>query len=214
MGVLAVVLVAFVFGFVGSMPLAGPVALLVFSRGVEGKLGEALRIGVGAAVAEGLYAAVAFFGFATILAHHPVLLPVAHGVTAVVLLAVGVYFLFWKKKEGVGPEAAPERVSGTFFVGFTISVLNPTLFVTWTAAVAWLYSKQLVEMSGWMALPFGAMAAVGIAAWFVVLVALIRRYKDRFPSRALTWTVRVMGLALIGLAIWSAVQLVMWIQAH
>lgn len=210
---LAVIAVAFVFGFIGSMPLAGPVALLVFSRAVDGHIGEAFRIALGAALAEGIYAAVAFFGFSTFLSRHSVVLPVSHGITAVVLLVVGVYFLFWTDTSGAEPAKSDQR--GTLFLGFTVSALNPTLLVTWSAAVAWLYSKELAPSSAsWMAAPFGASAAAGVGVWFVVLVVLIRRYRGRFRQRILQWVVRAMGLALIGLSVWSAVQLAGWLRSR
>lgn len=207
MRLLAVCLVALVFGFVGSMPLAGPISVMVVARAARKQFGEALHVGLGAAAAEAIYAGVAFFGFTTILAHHPVVVPISHGVTAVVLLALGVRFAFWKLKE----KKEKKRRSGTVLVGFTLSAVNPTLLVTWTAAVAFLYSKGLGDVSEWGAIPFGLCAGVGVGGWFAVLVALLRKYEGKMPRRALTWTVRTLGVALAGLGVWSGVQLVKWI---
>src|SRR5208282_1597048 len=92
MSFVAVSLVAFVFAFVGSLPLAGPIALLVVSNAASGRTKEALRIALGAAVAEGIYAFLAFWGFATFLARHALVLPISHGVTAVILCALGARF--------------------------------------------------------------------------------------------------------------------------
>ena len=55
MRLLAICALALVFGYIGSMPLAGPVAIMALSRAARRKFGEALRVGLGAAVAEGLY---------------------------------------------------------------------------------------------------------------------------------------------------------------
>src|SRR5271170_2684173 len=99
MSLLVVSLVAFVFAFVGSLPLAGPIALLVVSNGASGRHKEALRIALGAAVAEGIYAFLAFWGFATFLARHALVLPISHGVTAVILCGLGARFLFFKLKD-------------------------------------------------------------------------------------------------------------------
>ena len=79
MSVVVVCLIAALFGFAGSMPLAGPVAVLVVSRGALKEYTAAFRIGLGAAVAEGVYAFLAFWGFATFLARYPAVLPISHG---------------------------------------------------------------------------------------------------------------------------------------
>lgn len=207
MRLLAVCAVALVFGFVGSMPLAGPISVMVVARAARKHFGEALHVGLGAAGAEAIYAGIAFFGFTTILARHPVVVPISHGVTAVVLLALGVRFAFWKPKE----KKEKKHHAGTALVGFTLSAVNPTLLVTWTAAVAFLYSKGLGEASVWAAIPFGLCAGVGVGGWFAVLVALLRKYEGRMPRLVLTWVVRTLGVALAGLGVWSGVQLVRWI---
>ena len=210
MDVALVSLIAFAFGFLGSMPLAGPVAVLIVSRGVQKEYGAALRIGLGAALAEAVYALLAFWGFAPFLGKHPRILPISHGVTAVLLVVLGVYFLQWKgEHKERSREEKRERRKGTFMVGFTISALNPTLLITWSAATTMLYSKQVAHMESWMAIPFGLCAGAGVAAWDFVLVWLLKRFGDRFPKTALAWAVRGMGLLLFAIGAWSAVQLVM-----
>ena len=200
--------VALAFGFFGSMPLAGPIAILVVSRAAQRKYAEALQIAAGAALPEGVYAGVAFWGFATVMARHPHLVPVSHGVTAVVLLALGVRFAFWSP---AGDEPHGDARAGTALVGFSVSAINPTLLITWGAAVAFLYSKGLMRTSPIAAIPFGAAAAIGVASWFAVLVAVMRRLEGKLPSKVLTWTIRVLGVALFGLGVGSAVQLVRWL---
>ncbi|QRK07401.1 LysE family transporter [Archangium violaceum] len=195
MNTLITSLVAFAFGFIGSMPLAGPIAVMVFSTSVRRHYGAALRIGFGAALAVSLYAAVAFWGFSTFLAKYPVILPVSHGLSAVVLTVLGVHFARWKLRDEAKPEQEPHREG--LLLGFTIAALNPTLLATWSTAVAFLYSLQLVSFSGLLALPFGAAAGVGVASWQLAFVGLIRRYERRFPRHVLTWGVRIMGLLLI-----------------
>jgi threonine/homoserine/homoserine lactone efflux protein len=205
MRLIAICVVALVFGFVGSMPLAGPIAILAMARASRGKYSEAMRVGLGAAVAEGLYAGVAFWGFTTFLANHAFVVPLSHAVTAIVLAAIGARFVFWKPTED---KDTRENKAGTALLGFSVSAVNPTLFLTWSAAVAALYSRGLGETSPAYAIPFGACAAAGIGAWFVTLAALFRRYGDKLPRAAMMWVIRVMGLALVALAVWSAAKLV------
>jgi threonine/homoserine/homoserine lactone efflux protein len=207
MDVLVVCLVAFVFGFVGSMPLAGPIAVLVISTAFRKDYGSAIALNIGASLAEGIYAFAAFWGFATFLASHEAVIPIAHAVTAVVLLALGVYFLFWKPRG----KAQKDEKRASFWVGLSVSALNPTLFVTWSTAVAWVYSHGFIELKPWLAVPWGIAAAAGVTAWFFVLVWLVRRLHGRLPGRVIVWIVRTMGLALIGLSVWSGIEFVKYI---
>src|SRR5262249_49040447 len=118
---LAVSVLAFVFAFVGSLPLAGPIALLVVSNGARGRYRVSLRIAPGAAIAEGVSAFLAFWGFATLLGRYPLVLPISHAVTAVLLAGLGVRFIVFKVRADGRREDRP----GRFWVGFSISALNP-----------------------------------------------------------------------------------------
>jgi threonine/homoserine/homoserine lactone efflux protein len=209
MPLLAICAIALTFGFVGSMPLAGPVAVMVVSRAANKKFGEALRVGLGAAVAEGVYAGIAFFGYTSLLAHHAVVVPISRGATAIVLGALGVHFVFWRRKE---EKDERENKVGTALLGFSVSAANPTLFLTWSTAVALLYSKGLHRPPAAYAIPFGLSAAGGVAGWFFSLVVLLRTYERRLPQAAFTWAVRGMGVLLVALGAWSGVDLVRWLQ--
>jgi threonine/homoserine/homoserine lactone efflux protein len=211
MSTLIVSLVAFCLGLFGSIPPAGPVALIVISRIFEHRYHAALLVGLGAAAAEGLYAFAAFFCFAALLPHAEAIRPVAHAVTAVVLFVCGIRFSVWK------PRALPAGRAGAgagFALGVSVAGLNPVLLATWSAAVTALYSKAFVRLDPLMAFPFGFSAALGVGAWAFGLVHLMRRYGDRFPHALVTRVVRGMGLVLVGLGAWSAVELLSpWIRS-
>ena len=206
MSFVAVSLVAFAFAFLGSLPLAGPIAVLVVSDGASGRYKEALLIAFGAAIAEGTYAFLAFWGFSTFLARHALVLPISHGVTAIILCGLGTRFLFFKLKE---KETSPsgETKPGRFWIGFSIAALNPTLLATWGAVMTFLCSRQLVHFTGLLAVPFGMFAAAGIGVWGLMMVALLKRVRSKFPRAALAWIVRSMGIVLIAAGIWSGVEL-------
>jgi len=205
---LVVVVVAFVLGFAGSMPVAGPIAVMVVTRGAEGRFRDALRLAFGASAAEAIWAFLAFWGFATFATKYPVVLPISRGITALVLLVVGASFLRWKPKAKGDLPARAHREGSPLVLGFGMAVLNPTLVVTWSAVTTALYSLEVVELNGWLALPFGIAAGSGVITWFVVLVGLMRRYGKRFPAKAMMWTVRGMGLLLVLVAVWAGVGLV------
>jgi threonine/homoserine/homoserine lactone efflux protein len=207
MRLVAICAIALAFGFVGSMPIAGPVSVMVLSRSARRRFDEALHIGLGAAVAEAIYAGLAFFGYTTFLARDELVVPISHAVTAVVLMALGGVFLFFSPNE---KKDTRENKTGTFLLGFSVSAVNPTLLVTWGAATAFLFSRGLGETSALAAVPFGLCAGAGVGAWFALFVVVLRKYEGKLPRKVLTWIVRLLGLALVGLGVWSAVQLVQW----
>ena len=55
-----------------------------------------------------------------------------------------------------------------------------------------------------MALPFALGCAIGIMGWFSTLLALIRRYRERFSEAILRRVIRVVGGLLILGGMWFA----------
>jgi len=194
MSTLITSLVAFAFGFIGSIPLTGPIAVMVFSLGVQRHYGAAVRVGLGAALAEAIYAAIAFWGFTTFLANRPLILPISHGVSALILLLLGAYFLRWKAEEGA-LSGKTRNITG-FLLGLTISALNPTLLATWSAAVGFRFHQAFEPRSTTFGATFGAAAGAGVACWELLFIWLLRRYENHIPRSMLTRVVRVLGLLL------------------
>lgn len=206
-------LFGFIFGFFGSVPVAGPVAILVFSRGLEDRARSARYLATGAAISESVYAYLAFWGFSELLDAYPWVEPVTLAAGAVIPLALGAHFLLRRRGQSETPAPPDPRVGNkrSFVLGMTITALNPTLPATWTAAIAFLHAvmKGLdVELLGASrALPFAAGACVGIIAWFTLMLVLLQRYKDRFTHHTLDRIVRAMGALLILLGLAFAVDL-------
>lgn len=202
MSVLIVCVLAFVLAFVSSMPIAGPVAVMVVSRGIEGRFVEARNVGIGSAISEGMWAGVAFATFSTLFVRYPSAVPIAHSVTSVVLFAVGLQFVRWRPREFSSVEKESSN-RGAGLLGFLTSLLNPTVLVSWSATSAVIQSRHIVEMRAILAIPFGISVAAGIACWFAMLVAIMARYQAKLPRRFLTWFIRGTGAFLILFALWT-----------
>ncbi len=203
-------------GFLGSIPVAGPIAALVFSLGVQGRFRSGVFIAVGGGIAEAIYAFMAFWGFSTFLTRYELVVPISRALGGVILIALGLSFLFGKVMAEADPDkeakaSKSESDLRSFALGFGITALNPTLIATWTAAVTTLYSTEAIAFSSVQAVPFALGTAVGIAGWFFILLALIRRYRDRFSVATLVGAVRAAGLLLLGLAVWFIVRFVQYL---
>ncbi|MFO0548088.1 MAG: LysE family transporter [Polyangiaceae bacterium] len=201
---LTAALIGFCFGFFGSVPVAGPIAALVLKRGLTGRFQSAALVGAGGAIAEAIYAFLAFWGFASYLARYPVIEPISRGVAAAILIGLGISFARYRGAREAKEKQGTDSPFKSAALGFTITALNPTLIATWTAATSTLYSTNLVRFDPEAALPFSGGAMVGIGGWFVLLVGLLRRYRGRFDQKKLDLVVRVIGGLIVVLGVWFA----------
>jgi threonine/homoserine/homoserine lactone efflux protein len=208
-------LMGFVFGFVGSMPVAGPIGILVFGRGLQDRARSGVYLAVGSALAESVYAYLAFWGFSALLATHRWIEPISRGLAAVLLTGLGLHFAFKKSSPEVAPRPPDPAVGNTrsFLLGITITALNPTLVATWGAAVTALHSFDLIAFDSSHALPFSIGVCLGISSWFVVLMSLLRRYRARFRRSTLDRTLRIMGVLLTLLGLFFALRFVMYFRS-
>jgi threonine/homoserine/homoserine lactone efflux protein len=198
----------FSFGFVGSMPLAGPIAVLVLMSGLRGAMRSGMAIAIGAAIAEAAYAFFAYWGMGELIARFPVLAIASRALAALFLLALGVYFLLQKDALVSKAEAPRERLHGSFALGLGITALNPTFLATWSAAVTVLHSMQLVPRSLAAAAPFALGVALGIVGWFWLMLLGIRRWRDRFQPTTIRRALQLVGVVLLASGVWAAVTFV------
>lgn len=203
----AAAVAGFVIGFVGSMPIGGPVSLLVFHRGIHGRYRDGWAIGLGGAIPEGIYCALAILGVSVIRERFVFLDPVARGLGILWLFGIGLYFVLGRRKDlGANAVAKPSRANraGQFCLGLTISALNPTFLLTWSATATMLYSFANLTFHIPEGLAFAASVVVGTAAWFGLLLALMRRFRNHFSLFMLQRLIRGIGMVLIAVAIVAA----------
>jgi len=197
------VLVAFLLGlgcgFVGSIPIAGPAAVLVVERALGGHAGAARGVGAGTAIAEASYALLAFLGLTAALSRFPWLLPVSRVVGALILVGLGLYFALGRprrpppeKKSKVG-----RRARDDVWLGIVVTAVNPTLLVSWSAVVTVLHSTGFLRVQALDAFPFGLGVAVGVGGWFTLLTAIIEKLRKKVRESTMDKVVRVLGWLLL-----------------
>ncbi len=206
---IAALLVGFVLGFVGSIPAAGPLALLIVASGLARDVRRGISLAVGGAIAEALYALLAFLGVNEALPRHPLLLPVARGAGAVLLVLVGVA-LFRRKgawqAEDKPPPPGPGRGLGAALLGFSLVALNPAFLVTWVGFAALVASVTPLSPGPLRAPAVALGAFAGIVGWFATLFLLARRGGARIDPRALNLLLRGAGVLLMLMGLWLAVD--------
>jgi threonine/homoserine/homoserine lactone efflux protein len=202
-------LVGFLFGFLGSMPIAGPTAVVVVAKGLDDKFWPGVYIAVGAAVAESVYAFMAFWGLTSVLSRFPILLPASRLFGCVLLIALGSYFAGRKKKDEQRPRDETDRLGyQNVLFGLSMTAVNPTLLVTWTAAVSAAHSTGLLRVHATDAFPFAGGVALGIVSWFVMLLRLLSRFRSKVNTSTLDRVIRGVGIFLIVVGVALAIRVV------
>ena len=129
-------LVGLLAGFILSMPLAGPISILITSNALKGRIKYCHRATVGASLADFVFIFIAVFGVTKLYSVYRPFIPYVLLAGAIFLLHVG--WKIFKTKidiEHLPDDALSKKIKkqgkGGFRTGFLISFLNPTLFISW-----------------------------------------------------------------------------------
>jgi threonine/homoserine/homoserine lactone efflux protein len=186
--------------FVGSMPMSGPVAVVVLSRALRRERGSALLVALGAALVEAVIAGV-------IAAFLPHLLGKARGVVlaslgigSLVVTTLGVLLVVRPRTAALVADASPRR---GLLHGALSSLLNPTLIATWTVVVSTLYANDWLSPLPRYALTFALGVGLGSMAWFGLAVLAIGASHRNVTPRLQERVLRAMGglLMISGIAL-------------
>jgi len=180
--------------FAGSVPMTGPLALLVLDRIIAFQRRAALWIALAGALVEGTIAALVALLLPLVLRHSETIIQRARLSGALVIFAVGITL-------AIRPEILlsikTDRKRQSFAAGFLTTALNPTLLATWTVTVTTLHSNGLLGSSSGVWLVFGIGVVAGALGWFVLLVLLARRSRLARLSLRRTSLGRGIGIVLV-----------------
>jgi threonine/homoserine/homoserine lactone efflux protein len=190
----------FVLGFTIAAAV-GPISLLTIRRTLAHGRIYGLASGLGVALADATYGAVAAFGLTAVTA-------VLVG-GRVVLGLVGGAFLFvlaWRtitaRPGEVAVAVAEDRpgLFGAFASIFGLTITNPMTILSFAALFAGL---GVAGSGGSEAALIVAGVFCGSATWWLLLTTLVSALRARITIRGLTWVNRISGLVLLGFAVAS-----------
>ena len=206
---LLALLVGAVMGFVGSMPIAGPVAVLVLERGLVRRVREGLGIALGAALAEAIYAFLAFWGVGAALHASPRILPVSRLVGSGVMITLGVYLGTRRAREHALEAELPEpagRKRRGFLLGLSVTTVNPTIIASWTVVTATVHSTGWVLPGLPSAIAFDGGVGAGIVGWFVTMLRLLNRFQQGLAPRTVGRVLNVTGWLVVAIGVGLGVR--------
>ncbi len=122
-------------GFIFSMPIAGPISILITSNALKGKIRYCNFAAMGASLADFVYVFCAVFGLTKFYSFFKPAIPY--------ILLAGMFFLFYLgckiSKTRIDPghindksaHSPVKKDENGFLTGFLLNFLNPTLFIGW-----------------------------------------------------------------------------------
>lgn len=134
----------FTAGFILSIPVAGPINILITSNALLGKLRYCLRVAFGASVIEFFYVLIIVFGIVSLYQFYKPFVPYILLVGAVVLIIVGVKVT--KTRFNITnvnlKEIVKDKIAnkGGFTTGILINITNPSLFLGWLSSTFIIFS--------------------------------------------------------------------------
>jgi len=194
--------VGFLCGLVSSIPMLGPVVLLLFAAGAGRELVVGRALALGAAASEGAHVAAAVFGIGPVLLAEPVVAIGARVVSGVVLMALA--WVAWRGRAGepTRGRVLPTRGAAAFGLGVALVLPNPGFLVVWVAIVGWLPTAGLAARPGGA---FVGGAVVGIGLWFAVVMWASARWGAAVITRHGQVVRRALAIALFGFGAWAVV---------
>jgi len=191
-------MVAFLLGFgiafVGSMPMGGPVAVLVMTRALRREKTPALLIALGASLVEATYAGAIAFFLPLLLGRTRGVVLASLGLGCLLVTALGVLLLVHPATVGRVADTSPRR---GLLRGALSSLLNPTLVATWTVAVSTLSANGWLSPHWRSALSFAVGVSLGSLVWFAITVTAIGIWHRRITPALQAKVMSGMGAILI-----------------
>jgi threonine/homoserine/homoserine lactone efflux protein len=124
-------------GFIFSMPIAGPISILITSNALKGRLRYCNLVNIGASIGDFTYVFIAVFGLSKLYSFYKPAIPYIFSFGALLLFFLG--FKIFRTKIDLEhledkshlAEKIKKKEKGAFYTGFMINLFNPTLFIGW-----------------------------------------------------------------------------------
>lgn len=194
----------FLKGIVAGLFIAapvGPVALLCVKRAMYYGAAGGLAAGLGAALADAVFGAIAGFGVAAVsgwLIEHSE--PI-RGVGGVILIALGLH-LFVSRTTPSDSGASSAGLAGTFVTTFMLTLTNPITILSFITVFASLglagFNMDYAEAGILVAAVF-----LGSAVWWIAISAIVVLARGRIGFEWMPVIKRWAGILIIGFGIYA-----------
>jgi putative LysE/RhtB family amino acid efflux pump len=172
----------------------GPIGVLCIRRSLEAGFWPGVAGGLGTAVADAVYAAIAAFGLTAVSS----LLIQAQSVLSIVG-GIALIWLGWVAMSGKPAEAAAAPMTRslwpTFASTFLLTMANPATILTFAAIFAGLGLAAVDTAAGAAVLVTGVL--LGSLLWWAILSGAVSVLRQRISATVVLWINRASGALLV-----------------
>jgi threonine/homoserine/homoserine lactone efflux protein len=203
MDIVISLLLGMLVGLLFAVPL-GPISIFVAQRTMRGQTRDGLRVAAGSVVIDIIYSLIITLGFISLVSQylqsHYVQLSLS-----IIMILYGVKMLVYDRKHprhDADPLSAKPVKNGSnklkYLLGTTMALANPTLFLSWTAALSFLSAQRLLSSNFWDKIVFSFSVGLGNLVWFVGLALFVRSKRHVISQRFIERTGDITALVVIG----------------
>ncbi len=171
----------------------GPIGVLCIRRALASGVRSAFATGLGAALADACYGAVAAFGLTAVSSLLLAWQAVLAGGGALVLLVLGVRTAIAEPASGPAPGGAGS-LARQFGETFLLTLSNPATILSFLAVFA---SLGAVGSGAGEAATMVLGVFVGSALWWLTLSVVVARLRARVTRPVMRWINRIAGCTLV-----------------
>jgi threonine/homoserine/homoserine lactone efflux protein len=176
----------------------GPVNVLCISRTLTKGWRSGLASGFGAATGDAMYGCIAGFSITFViqfLIREEFWIRLFGGI---LLALIGVSYYF-KQPQSLSAQRQEEAEHSDYFSTFLLTLTNPTTVLSFLAILVALGMNR--QRASWLSLLLVAGIFCGSMLWWIVLVGIVNRVRDRIDDHAMLWMNRVAGVAIGGFGV-------------
>jgi threonine/homoserine/homoserine lactone efflux protein len=204
-------------GAITGIPI-GPVNVAVIDAAYRHTMRRAFAVGLGGALADGLYAGLGVVGVTPVLRTYPSIPPLLYLASGLVLLGYG--FLTVRSQPVAPAQPSPDEAREStatmqrrelwsgFTVGLALILLNPAAIVTWVVIMGQIIPDATLAEG--IACSFGV--AFGSFGWFALVAYLTHKGKSVLGDKA-AWIPRLVGVALMVYSVYLLTKAVQYFAA-
>jgi threonine/homoserine/homoserine lactone efflux protein len=175
----------------------GPIGLLVIRRTLAEGRSAGLATGLGAAVADGIYGAIAGLGLGIVAEAMASGMPVMRIAGGLFLCYLGIRAMKTPPAERAA-EVGKASLVRAFGSTLVLTLTNPMTILSFAAVIA---SVGLGAADGGTIAAFVAAVFAGSALWWLALSGAVGLLRSRVTPAALVWVNRASGLVIVGFGV-------------